>query len=217
MSRKPAILELAGGKSQRQRVWEAVRGLAGMNDGTFTTTDISRCCKVEIEPVREYLKGLAAAGYVQVINPEASRSGGRGVSNVFELTRDNGVEAPRVRRDGMPVTQGRGTEAMWAAMVELDQFNHWLIADFAQVKASTAATYLLALGKAGMLQVVTPGKGKGKGGIATVWVVGAEHRRKPRAPMITRLRAVYDPNIHQIVWAEGADEAADAVENGEVL
>lgn len=217
MSRKPAILELAGGKSQRQRVWEAIRGFAGMGDGTFTVTDLSRASKVETEPVREYLKGLGAAAFVRIINPAASRAGGRAVQNVFELTRDNGVEAPRVRRDGTPVTQGRGTEAMWAAMVELDQFNHWLIAEFAQVKASTAIAYLYALGKAGMLHMLTPGKGKGKGGIATVWTVAPAHRQKPRAPMITRLKTVYDPNIHQIVWAEGADEAADAIEMGEVL
>jgi hypothetical protein len=217
MSRKPALLELAGGKSQRQRVWEAIRGLAGIHDGTFTASDLARCSKVEIDPVREYLKGLGAAGYVRVINPESSKPGGRSVKNVFELMRDNGVEAPRVRRDGTPVTQGRGTEAMWAAMVELDQFNYWLIADFAQVKPGTACSYLLALGKAGYLKVVTPGKGTGKGGIATVWTVDVAHRRKPRAPMITRLKAVYDPNIHQIVWAEGADEAADAIEMGEGL
>lgn len=215
--RKPAILELSGGKSQRQRVWEAIRGFAGVVDGTFTAADLSRQSKVETDPVREYLKGLAAGGYVRIINPEASRSGGRCVQNVFELTRDNGVEAPRVRRDGTPVTQGRGTEAMWSAMTVLDSFNYWLIAELAQVKPATACNYCLALGKAGYLDVITPGKGKGKGGIATVWVVAALHRQKPRAPMITRLKSIYDPNIHQIVWAEGADEAADAVESGEVL
>jgi hypothetical protein len=217
MSRKPAILELAGGKSQRQRAWEAIRGLAGINDGTFTAADISRCSKVEIDPVREYLKGLSAGGYVCIINPDASRAGGRSVKNVFELMRDNGVEAPRVRRDGTEVTQGRGTEAMWAAMTALDSFNYWLIAELAQVKPGTACSYCLALGKAGYLDILTVGKGIGKGGIATVWTVSSLHRMKPRAPMITRLKAIYDPNIHQIVWAEGADAAADAIEVGEVL
>lgn len=216
MSRKPAILELAGGKSQRQRVWESIRRLAGCNDGTFTAIDLSLASKVEIDPVREYLKGLSAAGYICIINPEASRPGGRSVKNVFELTRDNGVEAPRVRRDGTEVTQGRGTEAMWAAMTALDSFNYWLIAEVAQVKPATACNYCLALGKAAYLDVLTPGKGTGKGGIATVWAVPVLHRMKPRAPMVTRLKAIYDPNIHQIVWAEGADEAADAVEIGEV-
>lgn len=217
MARQPAILELAGGKSQRQRIWEALRGFAGMNDGTFTADDLSRVSKVGMDPVREYLKGLTAGQFIRIINPEASRQGGRGVKNVYELTLDNGVEAPRVRRDGSEVSQGRGTEAMWAAMTVLDDFNHWLIADFAQVKPNTAATYCLLLGKAGLLQVVTPGKGKGKGGVATVWTVAPEHRLKPRAPMITRLKTVYDPNTHQIVWAEGADEAADAIDAGEAL
>lgn len=217
MSRKPAILELVGGKSQRQRIWEAIRRFACTGDGTFVSDDLSRASKVEIDPVREYLKGLSAAGYIAAVNPEASRPGGRGVKNVFELTRDNGLEAPRVRRDGSEVTQGRGTEAMWGAMTALDSFNYWLIAELAQVKPTTASAYCLALGKAGYLDVITPGKGKGKGGIATVWRVAAAHRLKPRAPMVTRLKAIYDPNVHQIVWAEGADEAADAVEAGEVL
>lgn len=215
--RKPAILELAGGKSQRQRIWEALRRFAGGGDGTFTAADLALFINIETDPVREYLKGLAAAGYVRIINPDASRSGGRAVKNVFELARDNGVEAPRVRRDGSEVTQGRGTEAMWGAMTALDNFDHWLIADLAQVKPSTAATYCHFLGKAGLLDVVTPGKGKGKGGIPTQWAVSPIHRQKPRAPMVTRLKTVYDPNTHQIVWAEGAAEAADAVEIGEVL
>lgn len=216
MSRKPAI-ELLGGKSQRQRVWEAIRGLAGVGDGTFTANDLSRCSKVEIDPVREYLKGLSAAGFVRTINPDTSRKGGRGVKNVFELMCDNGIEAPRVRRDGSEVTQGRGTEAMWAAMTALDSFNYWLVAEIAQVKPNTANAYCHALCRAGMLVELTPGRGIGKGGIAAVYEVAAEHRRKPRAPMITRLKAVYDPNEHRIVWAEGADEAADAVDAGEVL
>ena len=217
MSRKPAILEMAGGKSRRQRIWEAIRAWAGTGDGTFTVDVISRTCKVEYEPTREYVKGLAAGGFIRCLNPEASQAGGRGVKNVFELMRDNGVEAPRVRRDGSEVTQGRGTEAKWAAITVLDSFDFWLIADIAQVKPATAASYCLALGRAGYLDVIRPGKGKGKGGIATVWACAIAHRQKPRAPMITRLKAIYDPNTHEIVWSEGADEAADAVEVGEVL
>jgi len=213
MSRKPAIIELAGGKSGRQRVWEAIRRLAGIGDGAFRADELSRASKVEIEPVREYLKCLLAGGYITACQLPVPFADGR-VRKSFELTRDNGVEAPRVRRDGTPVTQGRGAEAMWAAMTALDAFDHGLLADLAQVKASTAARYCQALGRAAYLDVLIPGQGKGRGGIATTWAVGAAHRTKPRAPMITRLHAVYDPNIHQIVWAEGADEAADAVEVG---
>ena len=207
MSRKPAILEMTGGKSQRQRVWEAIRATAAAGDQGFSTDALSRHSKVETGIIREYLKCLLAAGYLAAAP----------VKNTFALVRDNGVEAPRVRRDGSPVTQGRGNEALWAAMTALDSFNHWLLAEIAQVKPITAAHYCKALGRAGYLQAITPGKGKGRGGVATVWAVSPAHRAKPRAPMITRLKALYDPNIHEIVWSDGADEAADAVELGEVL
>jgi hypothetical protein len=213
MSRKPAILELSGGKSGRQRVWEAIRGFAGFGDGFFTVDELSRLSKIEVAAVREYLKGLEAAGYVRSVSIGEARF----VKRVFELARDNGVEAPRVRRDGTPVTMGRGTEAMWGVMTALDSFNHWLVAEIAQVKPVTAAHYCQALGKAGYLQALTPGKGKGCGGVATVWAVAVLHRMKPRAPMITRLKSIYDPNIHQIVWGGGPDEAADALEVGEVI
>ncbi|MFZ4539282.1 hypothetical protein [Propionivibrio sp.] len=213
MSRKPAILELSGGKSGRQRVWEAIRFLANNGDHLFDAGSLSLESRVNICPVREYLKGLDAAGYVRRVDIDDVRF----AKNVFELARDNGVEAPRVRRDGTPVTQGRGTEAMWGVMTALDNFNHWLVAEIAQVKPSTASHYCQALGKAGYLQALTPGKGKGCGGVATVWAVAALHRMKPRAPMITRLKSIYDPNIHQIVWGGGPDEAADALEVGEVI
>ena len=217
MSRLPAILSLSGGKSQRQRVWEALRRASVTTaDGCFCADELSRASQVEIAPVREYLKCLSAAGVVAPCQRPVPHADGR-VRKSFKLTQDNGVEAPRLRRDGTPVTQGRGTEAMWAAMTVLDAFDHGLLADIAQVKATTAASYCHALGKAAYLDVLIPGQGKGRGGIATTWAVNAVHRMKPRAPMITRLHAVYDPNIHQIVWAEGADEAADAVEVGEVV
>lgn len=212
MSRKPAILELIGGKSQRQRVWESLRAFAGTDSGFFTADALSRSSKVEIDPINTYLKGLHAAGYIGIVGDVM-----RGVKNVYQMMRDNGVEAPRVRRDGSPVTQGRGNEALWSAMTVLDSFSPALLAEIAGVKASTASAYCKALSKAGYLQVITAGKGTGKGGIASIWALSPEHRLKPRAPMITRLHAVYDPNIHSIVWSEGADEAADAVEMGEVL
>lgn len=213
MGRLPAVLELAGGKSTRQRIWEAVRARAAE---PFVAAEIARECELELEPVREYLKCLRAGGYLAVSDaPRALRHAG--VKNVFFLTRDNGVEAPRLRRDGSPVTQGRGTEAMWAAMTALDTFDFHLIAELAQVKPATAASYLHAIAQAGYLDVVTRGKGKGKGGVATVWAVAAWARHLTRAPMITRLKTVYDPNCHRIVWHEGADAAADQVELGEVL
>lgn len=215
MARKPAILELVGGKSNRQRVWEAIRRFSQSSFTHFTVEDISRLSKVEYDPVRYTFKGLFTAGYLEMVSGHAP--GGRGVKNVYRLARDNGVECPRVRPDGREIVQGRGTEAMWAAMTALDSFGADFLAALAQVKPSTAKTYCALLARAGYLVTLSPGKGLGQGGQLTHWRVASEHQSKPRAPMITRLKAVYDPNVHAIVWAEGADDAAEAVDAGEVL
>jgi hypothetical protein len=217
MARKPAILELVGGKSQRQRVWEAIRRFSQSAFDRFTVEDISRACKVEYEPVRYTFKGLFAAGYLEMETGSGAAPGGRGVKNVYRLARDNGVECPRVRPNGSEIVQGRGTEAMWAAITVLDGFHAELLAEIAQVRVSTAKAYCALLARAGYLVTVAAGKGLGRGGKPSQWRVSAEHQDKPRAPMITRLKAVYDPNVHAIVWAEGADDAAEAVAAGEVL
>lgn len=213
MSRQPVQIERSGGKSQRQRVWEAIRRFEHADPArswAFSVDMVSRSSKVEEAPVREYLKSLEAAGYLRHI--AAIKEGGR-VKSFWRLAQDNGVEAPRVRRDGSAVTQGRGTESMWSVMTTIDSFTFHFLAELAGVKPATAATYCSVLGKAGYLEVLKPGKG----GIATVWTVARPHRDKPYAPMITRLKAVYDPNIHQLVWGESADAAADLVEIGGVV
>jgi len=207
MPRKP-ITELSGGKSPRQRIWEAIRGFAGINDGTFTADDLSRASKIETEPVREYLKGLAAGGWVLIME-----KGGRGVNSVYRLEKDNGIEAPRVRRDGSEVTQGSGNEAMWGAISVLDTFNAQTIADLSGAKLNTVKTYCTMLSRAGYLGARVEGKGTGRGGTPTLWRSVKSRISGPRAPMITSLKAVYDPNLHQVMWMAGADEAAEGMDH----
>ncbi len=217
MSRLPAVTELAGGKSQRQRVWEAIRAYDAVSpQGAFTAEDVSRWSKVECPIVLEYLVSLESAGYLGAA-PEVDGGARRGVKKGRFLANNNGVEAPRVRRDGSPVTQGSGTQSMWDAMTVLDTFTHAQLAELAMVKPATAANYCAFLGRAGYLERVVPGHGTGRGGVASVWRCVRAHRNKPRAPMITRLKAVYDPNIHEIVWQEGADDCADQIDRGEVV
>lgn len=212
---KTPVLELVGARSTRQRVWEAIRAAAldESGNGTFTAEALSRASKVELDPVRYNLKGLLAAGYLGLV--EGSPAGGRGVKNLYVLARDNGVEAPRVSASGREITLGRGTEAMWAAATVLDSFTVDLLAGIANVSPVAASSYLSMLGRAGYLVTLEKGKGMGKGGRQTVWRVAEAHRYSPRAPMITRLKALYDPNLHAIVWAQNADDALEAIESGE--
>lgn len=215
MPRLPDTTGIAGGKSQRQRVWEAIRGLAGAgNGGAFSADDLSRASKVEMQAVREYVVSLTAAGYLRM---DGLNVGAQRVKKLYVLARDNGIEAPRVRRDGTPVQHGAASQAMWAALTALDAFTGAMLAEIAKVKPCTALNYGAALARAGYLEVVRPGKGSGVGAMATVWRCALKHRQKPLAPMVTRLKAVYDPNIQAIVWQEGASAAADKVEIGEVI
>lgn len=215
MPKLPDTTGLAGGKSQRQRVWEAIRGLAGAgNEGAFSADDLSRTSKVEMTGVNDYVACLTAAGYLRMTGVSV---GARRVKKVYVLARDNGIEAPRVRRDGSPVQHGAASQAMWAALTALDAFTGQMLAEIAKVKPCTALNYGAALARAGYLEVVRPGKGAGVGSLATVWRCARAHRQKPLAPMVTRLKAVYDPNVGAIVWQEGASAAADKVEIGEVI
>ena len=61
------------------------------------------------ETISDYLKGLEAAGILKSAQDEAGNL-------QFSLIKDYGVHAPRVRKDGSEVLQGRATESMWSAM-----------------------------------------------------------------------------------------------------
>lgn len=203
MSRKPQI-ELAGGKSQRQRIWEAIRA-NGVKP--FKVPEVTPC-NVPLATARDYLVGLAAAGYLTTEqHGKAPRT-----PFIYKLARDIGAEAPRVRKNGEEVTQGNGNEALWGAMQALKTFNARVLAKMAGVNESTARSYCAALAQAGYLTVDREGKGMGRGGILATYRLMLSRVKGPRPPMITRLKAVYDPNIHKIVWQQNADDALEESE-----
>lgn len=204
MPRKPVHLELAGGKSQRQRIWEAIRDTKGKQ---FTQPDVSYG-GMETSTVREYLTGLANAGYLEI----AHKGSAPCISSKFRLVRDTGAEAPRVRKNGEEVTQGHGNEAMWGAMQALGTFSYALLAEMSGATIQTVKSYCLALSRAGYLTLESEGKKSGRGATCAKFRLLKSRVHGPRPPMITRLKAVYDPNIHEIVWQQNADDALEAAE-----
>lgn len=196
MSRAP-IVTMAGGKSHRQRIWEKIRQMTR----EFTLPDV-RYGDIAIESTRDFLNGLERAGILGASEPAR-----RGEPKRYVLLEDRGIEAPRVRRDGSWVVQGQGNEAMWGAIQVLDSFTAQTIADIAGSAPGAAKTYCMFLARAGYLKIASQGKGHGNGGVATLYQRLKTRITGPRAPMITRLKAVYDPNIHQVVWMQGADDA----------
>lgn len=201
--RKPAHLVSAGGKpAGRQGIWEAIRVQSeGFSLPTLiTATDIHR------DTIRTYLRGLEAAGYIETV---CTTSGG---VRLYRLAKDVGIEAPRVTRDGKPVTQGAAREQMWRTMKMLAGDFSWR--DLA-VAASTEETpvneedakdYCANLAKAGYLVTTVKGKGNGKAGVPTRYRFNRGMNTGPRPPMVQRLATVFDPNLRQIVWHAEVEE-----------
>jgi len=201
MARKP-VTEYAGGKGPRQLIWEAIRAL-GTDDKVFSATGLSRTAKVEAPAVRDYLRCLLAARIVHIVNDHA----GRGEERLYFLDKDEGLEAPRVRKDGARVTQGLAQEQMWRTLRLLPSDTngrelaaHASTADI-PVAESAARDYLQTLGQAGYLIFTREGKGKGKGGVQARYRLKPSRNTGPRPPMVCRTRVVYDPNEARVVYA----------------
>lgn len=205
MPRKPIHLELLGGKSPRQRIWEAIRAMNGKDfDHAYVTPN-----GVTGDSVCDYLGGLTKAGFLVVtVKGNSAQTRQR-----WKLVRDPGVEAPRVRKNGEVVTYGAGNEAIWGAMQALGSFTPVTLAEMAGSNLNTVKHYCLFLVKAGYLTVERESKRVGGGTrMPAVYRLNKSRVNGPRPPMITRLKAVYDPNIHEIVWQQDEDDALEAAE-----
>lgn len=195
--RKPITTEMAGGKTPRQRIWELIRGYR--HGGEFELLEVTPGT-VNIGTARSYVVVLEKAGIVTVASQTPSGK------KTWTLARDMGLEAPRVDKHGATVTQGNGNECMWRTMRIIGgSFTAAQLAGLAStgdshISEQTAKTYCAALAKAGYLAIESKGKGLGAGGKPTVYRFIPARHTGPRAPMIPRDKAVYDPNLHQVVW-----------------
>lgn len=195
MSRKP--IDKQQPSQCRQAIWEEIRK---KGDWAFTSTELD--IALEASSIRDYLTGLCKAGYLEAVS-----KGKRGESNVYRLVNDCGVDAPRVRKDGTPVTQGQGRQQMWNSMRIIKQFTAADLAfnattDELKVAENEARDYCKMLCHAGYLKVITQGKPGHKAGtgsrsrymlIPTMWT-------GPQSPQIQRTRQVYDPNLKKVIW-----------------
>ena len=179
-------IDKCGPLESRQAVWDAIRRMR-----RFTVPVVRDETLLKTDTVRDYILGLEAAGYVRKI----TESSGVGVPARWELAKDAGSEAPRVRRDGTPIIQGQGRENMWNAMRILRDFTARELAVAAsmptcRVKELTAEDYIKHLHRAGYLR---------KNGSRYMFLPGAY--TGPMAPMIQRTKRVWDPNLKQIRWS----------------
>lgn len=180
----------------RSALWEAIRMLK-----SFTASQLRKETRCSDSQVREYLTGLTAAG---ILKREQVAIGATTGHN-YTLAKDTGIEPPRVRRDGTPVTQGLGREQMWRTMKSFGVFTALDLSvqastEEALVSLATAKEYCHFLALAGYLVVVRQGKGKGKGGVLSAYRL--IRNTGPLPPMIQRVKSVYDPNTGTVEWSE---------------
>lgn len=195
VTRKPAHLEAQGPKGDRQFMWEAMRKLHKSGD-LFTVNDVwkSTTGNGPKGRVRDYITGLVAAGHLKA-RPTP------GKATEYELVKDCGIEAPRVRKDGTEVTQGRGREQMWRTIKIIGDFTARDLAQAASTPAfpvaeNTAKDYCTMLAGAEYLATISPGSP----GVPARYRLMQSRWTGPRAPMIQRLKQLYDPNTGEVVY-----------------
>jgi hypothetical protein len=192
MARLPAHQAAPG----RPEIWAALRQLRHA-----TGEDIRKTAAAQWATVEDYLKSLVAANIVEITS-----IGPRRRDHMFALVHDTGAEAPRVRKDGTIVPPTK-TEALWRSIKMLGNFTYAELAAAAGAEGLQARDYCQHLARAGYLVAdnrhpnpthykLAPGKNTG-----------------PLPPQIQRTKAIYDPNLRQIVWAD-ADAAASRFDRG---
>ncbi|WPP47127.1 hypothetical protein [Pseudomonas sp. AN-1] len=188
--RKPVHLETRGGKTPRQLLWEAIRAC---RDG-FTDHCLSQATKVNYGTTSAFTCSLRNGGYLGWLDAHEEGSGER----LQTLIKDNGAEAPAIRRDGSRCNKHLGSEAMWRTLRILGEASAEELASLASAAAPVsiprAKTYLNWLTRAGYLQA------KRTAGRSTRYRLIPSRYSGPLPPKIQRTGQVYDPNLGKVVW-----------------
>jgi len=196
---RKGVVELAaaGEPSGRQAMWERMRELR-----RFTLADLDHL-NVERDTIKTYVRSLVRGGYLKMERSDGP--GGRYAPALYELLRDVGLEAPKLRRDGSPAHQGRSREQMWRAMKMMGKFTPRDLAvtastEDAAVSEDDAKSYVKHLFAAGYLAVLRAGKPPRTQGLYRL-----VKNTGPLPPMVTRAKIVWDPNLGRIAWHEAVD------------
>lgn len=189
--RKPVHLEMVGCKSNRQRMWEAMRA----NAEGFTGYQIARRSSVHDTAVRSYIQSLEKAGFLERI-----AGADHFLEQTLRLIKDVGAEAPAVTRSGENSTSGLGNEAMWRTLRILGELTARQLADHASVNVAvslwTARSYLKWLARAGYVELLSQGNGDRN---ARYRLIQSRYTG-PRPPMVQRNSQVYDANLGKVVY-----------------
>lgn len=198
-NRKPAQLEMIGGKSARQRLWEVI---CKQGSAIFWLNDVAFWANVEVETARTYVKSLVKGNFLEVSPPDGRKK------FRYRQIKNTGIEAPRLNREGKPVEQGLVSECMWRTLRMLSgEMDVTVIVAHASasgidINVRYAKAYISALKKAGYLQVTRPG---GPNRLERFFLKPAMNTG-PRPPQVQRVKTVYDPNLNKVMHCEDPEE-----------
>ena len=188
----------------QQAIWQAICVL-----DEFSQKDIQHEVyhqqgkPVHHDTIRSYVKRLCLAGFLEVIREEPVFGNAR--RKIYQRTAEAPVETPRVTREGKPsAPEGSANENMWRTMRILGQFTARDLAIHASteetiVSEGTAKAYTKMLFKAGYLVLAQAGKTPKT---QHLYRFLPSRYSGPRAPMIQKIKAVFDPNLNKRVWPE---------------
>lgn len=174
--------------------WEQIRKLKRGTE--FTVHDIDMMGYDHTASVRDFVRRLEAAGYVELIGSSIARgSSERKHYRVLKTPRT----LPLLTRDGKVGIQGKGQQFMWNYIRKGKPFDWKELADFSSteglsVSRESAKRYGKLLLGAGYLLTIRPGR-PFHGGI---YRLDPRKNSGPRAPMILRSKFIYDPNTQNI-------------------
>jgi hypothetical protein len=201
--KKPA--HLAGPVSAEQRIWNAIRARHALGK-RFTRADVEFDSKVNGRTVKAYFERLVAGGFLR---PEKRLPRSSTCPHFtwarYTLVRDVGLQAPRLRRDGTEATLGAARERMWQAVRILRGFNALDVqlavnaAGGKPVPLASAKTYLQQLARGGYLKVTQKAR-SGMGRSLARYCLLPSMNTGPRSPVAQKSRAIYDPNLGEVVW-----------------
>ncbi len=184
----------------RPEMWRIIRRV-GAQGRPFDVLQVRGQLRGAIrrERVRDYLKALEAGGYLVPCTLDDGAPG-------WQLLRDPGNEAPRVRADGTPIVQGAGREQCWRAMRQLIDFDLVMLVAVASTERWTVAPgeardYCDRLARAGILT-------RTRGGDCPSYVLPPARWTGPRPPQIRRSKEIYDPNTGRVYPAKNRPEDA---------
>lgn len=198
MSRVAGVRPADIARDNRQTIWDALR----KSDGAWMTlSDLSEAVGVHRRTAMDYLTCLTAGGLI-----ESRRPDGGAAALEARLLRDVGYHAPRLRKDGSAVTQGAGVTNMWRTMRMLGTFGAVEVSlhsttPTVTVPVETAQSYCSMLLATGYLRVVTKADPV-KGRKAVYRLIRDDG---PKAPMIQRVKQVYDPNTRKVYRKAGQE------------